>query len=111
MTSRLIGLRRVLAIAVFAYLTLDVTNPFVPGVFTFDPDESVDGYHASRHRTASSVVRPLSLRPTVGPVGRVAPARPEQRPTPAATVPPLTRGIHCGHPTARSDSGSSTDDH
>jgi len=40
--------RLILVIAV--YVGLDLTNPFMPGAFTFDPERSVDGVHGDRGR-------------------------------------------------------------
>jgi len=40
--------RLILVIAV--YVGLDLTNPFMPGAFTFDPEQSVDGVHGDRGR-------------------------------------------------------------
>jgi hypothetical protein len=32
-----------LTLLVLLYVTLDLSNPFIPGAFSFNPDESVDG--------------------------------------------------------------------
>ena len=34
-----------LLLAFLAYLTLDLSNPFVPGAFSFDPGDCVEGVH------------------------------------------------------------------
>jgi hypothetical protein len=45
--------RRCLLLAFFAYVVLDLSCPFVPGAFTFDPADSVDAVSAYRARPAS----------------------------------------------------------
>jgi hypothetical protein len=35
--------RRHLLLALLTYVVLDLSNPFVPGAFAFDPDECVEG--------------------------------------------------------------------
>src|SRR5438552_18429115 len=37
--------RRRLMLAFLFYVTLDLTNPFMPGAFNFTPDDCVDGLH------------------------------------------------------------------
>jgi hypothetical protein len=47
------------------YVTLDLANPFMPGAFNFNPDESVDGvrlhYEVFRSRLAA-IPTPPSIR-------------------------------------------------
>jgi hypothetical protein len=47
------------------YVSLDLTNPFMPGAFTFNPDDSVDGvclhYEVFRSRLAA-IPAPPSIR-------------------------------------------------
>jgi hypothetical protein len=72
-------MRRWLLLAFTLYLTVDLTDPFVAGAFTFDPSECVVALH---HRASSSAGRiDASALPVRGPVVRVAllsssPARP-----------------------------------
>jgi hypothetical protein len=40
--------RLVLVIAI--YVGLDLANPFMPGAFIFDPEQSVEGVHGERGR-------------------------------------------------------------
>src|SRR5262245_51319063 len=66
---------RSLLLAFLTYLSLDLSTPFVPGAFNFDPDECVDGVR-SPHQRASA-----SARPTRTPMVRLklpppSPARP-----------------------------------
>jgi hypothetical protein len=78
-------IRRRLMLAFVCYLTLDLSNPFVAGAFTFNPDECVDALH---HRAGSPAERiDASALPVQGPV--VRPALPS--PSPAR---PLTGGRH-----------------
>lgn len=44
--------------AILIYVTLDISSPFVPGSFNFDPDECVEGLQraASPHELAVSIV-------------------------------------------------------
>ena len=44
--------RRLLLLAVFAYVVLDLGCPMVPGAFSFDPADSVDAVSAYRARPA-----------------------------------------------------------
>ena len=47
-------------LAFVIYVTLDLSSPFVPGAFNFDPDECVDGIHraSSPHERADATVLP-----------------------------------------------------
>ena len=47
-------LARLLLLALFAYVVLDLCCPLVPGAVTFDPDESVEAVNAYRLRPAPS---------------------------------------------------------
>ena len=44
-------LRRLLLLAFFAYVALDLGCPMVPGAFSFDPADSVDAVSAYRARS------------------------------------------------------------
>jgi hypothetical protein len=43
-------LRRLVLLACFAYVVVDLGCPLVPGAFSFDPDDSVDAVSAYRIR-------------------------------------------------------------
>jgi hypothetical protein len=48
------GLSRLLLLAVFAYVVLDLGCPSIPGAFSFDPADSVDAVSAYRIRPPAS---------------------------------------------------------
>jgi hypothetical protein len=76
---------RRLLLGFLLYLTLDLTNPFIAGAFTFDPDGCVDGLH---HRASSATERAdASVVPARRPVARLAPPSP-------SPVRPLAGGRH-----------------
>jgi hypothetical protein len=70
--------RLILMIAV--YVSLDLTNPFMPGAFIFDPEQSVEGVHGERGRVPL-VVLATPAPPRVATEGS-EPAR--RRPAPTA---------------------------
>jgi hypothetical protein len=71
--------RRRLFLVFLLYLTVDLTNPFVAGAFSFDPDECVE---ALTYRASSSVDRAdASGLPARVPVVRLA------RPSPSPVRP------------------------
>jgi hypothetical protein len=91
---------RSLVLVVAVYVSLDVTNPFMPGVFTFDPEESVESLHAERGRPPLVVlaaataprlkrdrVTSASPRPTA--VGRKWLGEPRRAHSPASDPPPV----------------------
>jgi hypothetical protein len=41
---------RPLILVVTIYMGLDLTNPFMPGAFIFDPEQSVEGVHGEQGR-------------------------------------------------------------
>ena len=89
------GVRRFLLLVFFAYLALDFGSPFVPGVFAFDPADSVDA--ASTWRARSSDATPVVTAPRVPIVVRPLPEptlHAEPRPTVRAERAwrPYTRG-------------------
>ena len=45
------GVRRLLLLAFFAYVTLDLGCPFVPGAFNFEPADSVEAVGGHRLRS------------------------------------------------------------
>ena len=61
------------------YVTLDLSSPFVPGAFTFDPDDCVDGVHGAssqllRRADASALpARKPAARPELSPPSPVRP--------------------------------------
>ncbi|HSE03649.1 MAG TPA: hypothetical protein VLK35_05770, partial [Methylomirabilota bacterium] len=57
--------RLILVIAV--YVGLDLTNPFMPGAFIFDPEQSVEGVQGERGRAQQRVVLALPATPPVPP--------------------------------------------
>ena len=60
--------RRRLMLAFLVYVTIDLSNPFVPGAFNFNPDDCVE----SIHRTSSSPgCAGASLVPARAPVARL----------------------------------------
>jgi hypothetical protein len=93
---------RPLILVIAIYVGLDLSNPFMPGAFIFDPEQSVEGVHGERGRPhivalAGSAAPRISTDPA-----RPAPARPsapatkrwfaEPPPThvPASDPPPLS---------------------
>ena len=60
---------RYVLLAVLVYVTLDLSLPFMPGAFVFEPSESVESTQSSRPRTAAdSVMGGLELRESVAAV-------------------------------------------
>jgi hypothetical protein len=69
--------RRGMTMALLVYVTLDLSSPFVPGSFNFDPDECVEGIH----RPSSPQELAVSTAPTRLPIVRLSePAPPSIRP-------------------------------
>jgi hypothetical protein len=70
--------RRGMMLAFLLYLTLDLSSPFVPGAFNFDPDECVDGIRraSSSHERADATALPARspVAPLVCP--QTSPVRP-----------------------------------
>lgn len=67
---------RLLVVLVLAYVSLDLSSPWVPGAFTFDPDESVDAAFARPRMAASGmpqVVTPASMPAPAPRTPRVVP--------------------------------------
>jgi hypothetical protein len=56
---------RRLILLLTVYVTLDLSSPFIPGAFNFNPDESVDGVHRQRD--------PRTPRPVIAGAPRVLP--------------------------------------
>jgi hypothetical protein len=69
---------RRLTLLVALYVTLDLSNPFMPGAFTFDPDESVEGvsvHYERGQRQHGTVPAPLPVRGEAGETRSVAVVR------------------------------------
>jgi hypothetical protein len=68
---------RPLVLAIALYVALDLTNPFMPGAFHFDPEESVEGISTERSWKAAVTL----AAPVVPRVGREhpSPASPHRR--------------------------------
>ena len=77
---------RSLTLLFLLYVSLDLSNPFMPGAFNFDPDESVDGVARHRENVTQRLVNvstPVVPTPRPADVFRLpstAVARPERAP-------------------------------
>jgi hypothetical protein len=49
-------------LALLAYVTLDLSSPFIPGSFNFDPDECVEGIHRASSLQERADVAVVSTR-------------------------------------------------
>ena len=89
--------RLILVIAI--YVGLDLANPFMPGAFIFDPEQSVEGVHGERGRQqfvalAAPAVSRVQTEGT--PIHRRAPvarrwfAEPRPAHVPVSDPPPLS---------------------
>jgi hypothetical protein len=86
-------------LAIVVYVGLDLTNPFMPGAFIFDPEQSVEGVHAEggrQHlaspagpRVEAATVRPVPPR-HFAPLTRRWRAEPRPAHVPAFDPPPLS---------------------
>lgn len=45
-----------------AYVALDLGSPVIPGAFSFDPDDCVDGFRGDRTRATGLEATPLAAR-------------------------------------------------
>jgi hypothetical protein len=68
-----------LVLLVALYVSMDLSNPWMPGAFVFNPDGSIDGVYSRR----DAGVVPDTVVPDVAP--RIDPAQL----TPVAGVPPI----------------------
>ena len=75
--------RRHMTMAILLYVTLDLSSPFVPGAFNFDPDECVEGIQ----RASSPQELALSTIPARLPVTRLVVSAP-------SLVRPVAGGCH-----------------
>jgi hypothetical protein len=76
---------RLLVVLVLAYVSLDLSSPWVAGAFTFDPDESVEAAFA-RPRVAASGMPQVATPPSM-------PAPPPRRPRVAPRSEVVTRPL------------------
>jgi hypothetical protein len=67
---------RALVLLIALYVSLDLCNPFMPGAFRFDAEESVEGAHAQRGRLEAVGLGGL-------PATRIAAETREEPPPPA----------------------------
>ena len=95
---------RPLILAIAVYVALDLSNPFMPGAFLFDAEESVEGVHAERSRphligaAGGSAAAPRVQADDVvaqpprpaAPMGRRRFEAPHATHIPAADPPPIT---------------------
>ena len=93
---------RPLILAIAIYVGLDLTNPFMPGAFLFDPEQTVEGVHSDRGRqhlvvltapaapqVGAETMRPAPPRPSPPAAGRWF-AKPRPAHVPASDPPPLS---------------------
>lgn len=107
--GRYIG-RRLLTLAVLVYLTVDLTDPLLPGAFNFDPDTSVEIIVTRAHglgATTPTLARPIDRATSVTRDHEMVPARPTIRPQ-APRARPL---VHAHLRAPISDPGSPSEDH
>jgi hypothetical protein len=74
---------RRLTLLIGLYVCLDFASPFIPGAFSFNPDESVEGVSAHRRAvkvTVVAIASPAPKRAQTEAIARVAPPRPQSRP-------------------------------
>ena len=57
--------RRRLMLVFLVYVTIDLSDPFVPGAFAFNPDECVEGIHRTSSSPQYADASPLSVRARV----------------------------------------------
>jgi hypothetical protein len=94
---------RPLIVAIAIYVSLDLSNPFMPGAFIFDPEQSVEGLHGERGREQI-----ITVAPPVAPRVETdeAPARSARRPAPMARrwlAEPRPAHVPAGEPPPPSD--------
>jgi hypothetical protein len=77
------GMKRRMIMALLVYITLDLSSPFVPGSFNFDPDQCVEGIHRASTPQGLAVATVLTRLPVLR---LVLPAPPSIR--------PVTGGCH-----------------
>jgi hypothetical protein len=103
--------RRIWTLAVLLWVSADLTNPWIPGVFSFDPSECVDAVHSQggrltvRTHPSAALPRRASASPD-----RVSLLQP-----PPSTAAPEVGGewlidLRRAHPPAR-EAASATEDH
>lgn len=63
---------RGLALVVLTYVSLDLSSPFVPGAFNFDPSECVDGLRHARPHGTTRADQPATSAPAPSTAFRMA---------------------------------------
>jgi hypothetical protein len=63
---------RRLTLVILTYVSLDLSNPFHPGAFNFDPDDCVDGIRQASGYSTFRVDRPATSTPSPVPISRTA---------------------------------------
>ena len=76
--------RRRMMLTFLMYVTLDLSNPFVPGAFNFDPDKCVEGIHRASSPQERADVSPPPGRALMGGLA----------PLPRSAARPVARGRH-----------------
>jgi hypothetical protein len=94
--------RRRLLLAVLTYVTLDLSTPFVPGAFNFDPDDCVDGIH--RASSSAQQRADASALPARSPVVRLVLPSPSPVRPPAGGRQPVLQWLAGAREDARSSS-------
>ena len=107
--SRCAMLSRLPVLAFVMYLTLDLSSPFVPGAFTFDPDECVEAAQREQPRAVTAETMPPSTPHVLRLAGVTRPAvRPAPAPDPRTQWRSAAPVAHTAPPAAPS---SPTEDH
>ena len=63
---------RCLTLVVLTYVSLDLSSPFIPGAFNFDPDDCVEGIRQASGHSTVRVNQPATSTPSPLPIFRVA---------------------------------------
>jgi hypothetical protein len=103
-----VSVRRV-ALLLLLYVTMDFSNPHMPGALTFDAQDSVEGVHAERGRSGPPVA---TVPPAPRPAAPLADSRSSfaRRVPPGAGQPRRWRAGHAGRtPVLASPAGGSED--
>ncbi|HEU5305653.1 MAG TPA: hypothetical protein VFU40_13465 [Gemmatimonadales bacterium] len=107
--------RRTWTLLLLVYVSLDLSSPFVPGAFNFDPDDCVEGLHRpidGRAHNKNGDVRAAPVVPAVpGKRPLVAgPAILEHCLVPRHVISDWLIDLRRSHPPSR-DGGSPSEDH
>jgi hypothetical protein len=96
------------------YVSLDLSSPFVPGAFNFDPDDCVDGLHRpvdARAQGKGADVRSPAVAPVQVKLALVAaPAIHEPHQATRQAISDWLTDLRRSHPPSR-DVGSPSEDH